>query len=155
MTTDELKQYSEDRKAEQLKATLFISPTGTQCEIVITNVSVEDKEWFLRNHIELSMEELSTGDPVIYGRFDNDDNEALEIGLGRDCIDVLHSLRKQIEVQLNNYVLLFTKEGISTYHEFMAYDNQRALHITNKVMERLLPVEDWKLLKTQKVCSPE
>lgn len=81
----------------ELTALYYRRPHGHTETLVMRNVYDEDRDWFLAQGIQLSIEELLTGDFVIYGRFDQEDNEALEMDLGRSCQDTLKALRAQIE----------------------------------------------------------
>ena len=134
----------------QLKATVYTPPHGEKEIITVENVFPEDRDWFIRNQIELSMETLSTDQHVVYGHYDQDDNEIIQFDKG-GCALTLQALRKQIEPRLTSYVLLYQKDGQAHYHEFQACHNKQAMDMVFNLIEQLTPTESWKLLRTQPV----
>lgn len=77
-----------------IPATLFKAPNGQQEIIEIMKVRPEDEAYIETHDIKLSLEELSTGDIVIYFDYgatleDGTPNEWLEFAKGRSCEDTI------------------------------------------------------------------
>lgn len=83
-----------------MKVTVFILPNGRQQEITITNIRSEDREFFEKHNVKISMEEC-VGEIVVYadtGKVtDGEPGELIEISQGRSCEDTLSALRKACE----------------------------------------------------------
>jgi len=91
-----------------LLATVFIPPHGKQEIIEIKDVAVEDKEYFVKNNIDISMEELSTGVKVVYADWGNrmtDGTPKESMVFSRDnetCASTLKRLRLVVELEKEN-----------------------------------------------------
>lgn len=83
-----------------MKATVFVPPNGEQQEITITKIRAEDREFFEKHGVKISMEELG-GQNVVYadtGKVtDGEPDELIEISHGRSCEDTLYALRAACE----------------------------------------------------------
>lgn len=91
-----------------IEATLFILPNGQQRSITITKVTPEDEAWFKANAAKLSLEELRTGEVVMYADIgmrtrEGDEVEAIEVAGSRTCSETLAALRKQCEEMLASW----------------------------------------------------
>lgn len=65
-----------DMETQTVNVTLFVPPRGERREIGITKVLPEDAQYIKEHNIKVSMEELMTGDNVVYfddGTFINND----------------------------------------------------------------------------------
>lgn len=74
----------------------FTRPNGHVKEIEMSNIYPEDIEYFQKNNITVSMEELSTGDVVVYAceGFDIlEENEVMALAKGRSCQETMKELR--------------------------------------------------------------
>lgn len=87
-------------------ATLYSLPNGEKSTIEVRNIMVDDANWFNDNNIKISMEQLASGEIVIYGEmpfFDQDTDEPYEIfelAQGRSCEEIFESLRKDCQEYL-------------------------------------------------------
>lgn len=84
--------------------TLYKQPDGRTQEVDIKNVLPDDEEYFTRNRIDISMEEVG-GMFVVYadiGRRNEDGEpiELIELSQGRSCEETLSALRKLCEEEL-------------------------------------------------------
>lgn len=84
--------------------TLYKQPDGRTQEIDIKNVLPDDEEYFTRNRIGISMEDVG-GMFVIYADIgwrdeDGEPIELIELSQGRSCKETLSALRKQCEEEL-------------------------------------------------------
>ena len=86
-----------------IEVTLFIPPKGEQHVIQVTDVTDEDAAWFTENKIIISMEELSSGAKVVYGKFGvNEHQECLVIGMNKTCKSMLSELRSIVQTEISN-----------------------------------------------------
>lgn len=81
-----------------LDVIFYARPDGRQVTINMTNIEESDVTFFKNDYI-VSMEELTTGDFVVYARpVDLDDeDEVLVMDRGRDCKVVMKELRELCE----------------------------------------------------------
>lgn len=81
-----------------LDVTYYALPNGRQKTITMTNIE-ESEVAFFENGYVVSMEELTTGDIVVYARpMDLDDeDEVLVMDRGRPCEEVMKELRELCE----------------------------------------------------------
>lgn len=66
----------------EITVTLFIPPDGTQSEAVIRDIDAEDADFFNENSVKISMEQIMTGEAVIYadyGMLDEDGDPVEEM----------------------------------------------------------------------------
>jgi hypothetical protein len=87
-----------------MKVTFYKKPDGRTQEIDIKNVLPEDEEYFTRNRINISMEEVG-GMFAIYadiGKTNADGEliELIELSQGRSCEETLSALRELCEEEL-------------------------------------------------------
>ena len=86
-----------------IEVTLFIPPIGEQHVIQVTDVTDEDAAWFTENKIIISMEKLSSGAKVVYGRFGvNEHQECLVVGMNKTCKSMLKELRSIVQTEISN-----------------------------------------------------
>lgn len=85
-----------------MKVTYYQRPNGRKAEIQCKNVYPADEHYFITNNIKLSMEELSTGEIVVYAHYGNDDDELIEFAGIKTCEETLSVLRKRLEKKLCN-----------------------------------------------------
>ena len=86
-----------------IEVTLFIPPNGEQHVIQVTDVTDEDAAWFIENKIIISMEELSSGAKVVYGKFGvNEHQECLVISMNKTCKSMLSELRSIVQTEISN-----------------------------------------------------
>lgn len=84
-----------------IAAIAYIPPNGKTMDVEIDDIDPIDEAWFKEHNAKLSLEELSTGDMVVYANIGlGEDREALEISRGRSCKETLTALRKQSEQML-------------------------------------------------------
>lgn len=88
-----------------IEATLFVPPNGRQEKTVITKINPEDSQWFKDNDAKISLEEISTGDVVVYAdigmrTIEGDEVEAIEVSGSRTCHETMAALRAQCEQML-------------------------------------------------------
>lgn len=89
-----------------ITATIYKLPRGQKETIEVRNIHADDAEWLIANNIKISMEELQTGEIVVYGEmpfFDQDTDEPreiMELAQGRSCEETFASLRKDCQEYL-------------------------------------------------------
>lgn len=89
-----------------ITATVYKLPDGRKETIIVRNIHSDDADWFESNNIKISMEELQSGEIVVYGEmpfFDQDTDEPmefLELAQGRSCEETFASLRKDCQEYL-------------------------------------------------------
>lgn len=94
----------EDFGPRGLIVTIFSPPNGKSVEHEIRNVTPDDARWFNDNNIKVSMEELMTGEFVIYGCKVGtpEENECIYIvPKNQTCIEAMGKLRKLCEFAYN------------------------------------------------------
>lgn len=76
----------------------YARPNGRQKIITMTNIE-EAEVAFFKNDYTVSMEELTTGDVVIYARPSDldDEDEVLVMSRGRSCQETMKDLRELCE----------------------------------------------------------
>ena len=81
-----------------LDVIVYTKPHGRQRTISIKNIEESDANFF-KNHYIVSMEELTTGDIVVYARPSHldDEDEVLVMDHGRPCEEVMKELRELCE----------------------------------------------------------
>ena len=86
-----------------IEVTLFIPPIGEQHVIQVTDVTDEDAAWFTENKIILSMEQLSSGAKVVYGKFGvNEHQECMVVSMYDSCKSMLSELRSIVQTEISN-----------------------------------------------------
>jgi hypothetical protein len=81
-----------------LNVTFYSLPDGRKTVKNITNILHEDADFFIRNNLKVSMEELNSGQFVIYSTTgkqmeDSEDDEVIHIvNPGQSCEDAMHEL---------------------------------------------------------------
>ena len=86
-----------------IEVTLFIPPNAEQHVIQVTDVTDEDAAWFTENKIIISMEELSSGAKVVYGKFGvNEHQECLVVSMNKTCKSMLSELRSIVQTEISN-----------------------------------------------------
>jgi hypothetical protein len=91
-----------------IEATLFVPPNARREQITITKINPEDSQWFKDNGAKISLEEISTGDVVVYADIgmrteEGDEVEAIEVSGTRTCTETMAALRKQCEQMLTQW----------------------------------------------------
>ena len=81
-----------------MKYIMFIAPNGRQEEHEMTEIEGYDASFFEQQGVKISIEQLLTGDIVVYadtGKVDEDGepDELIELALGRPCREVMTALR--------------------------------------------------------------
>lgn len=86
-----------------LTVTFYIPPNGKKEVRKITNYKKEDAEFFIKNNVKISMEDLGS-QYAIYGLIDGEpeENEFIVLSSGRSCEDCLTELRGILEKYLTN-----------------------------------------------------
>lgn len=81
-----------------LDVTYYALPDGRQKTVTMTNIEESEVDFFQNDYV-VSMEELTTGDIVMYARpVDLDDeDEVLVMDHGRPCEEVMKELRELCE----------------------------------------------------------
>jgi coenzyme F420-reducing hydrogenase gamma subunit len=85
---------------DTLTVRYYARPDGRMSEIEMSNIFKEDVDFFVKNNIVVSIEELMTGDIVVYGCPRYDDSEESEIIVfsdNRNCQDTMKNLREKCE----------------------------------------------------------
>ena len=85
---------------DTLTVRYYARPNGRMSEIGMSNIDPEEIEFFRKNNILVSMEELMTGDIVVYGCPWNDESEESEVIVyagKRDCQETMKELRSECE----------------------------------------------------------
>lgn len=78
-----------------LPVILYKCPRGKTKIIECVNILAEDRDYFLRNDIRVSMEELRDGVIAVYGCPESDESEESEqivLSNGRSCEDTMQEL---------------------------------------------------------------
>jgi hypothetical protein len=91
-----------------IEATLFVPPNARREQTVITKINPEDSQWFKDNGAKIALEEISTGDVVVYADTgmrteEGDEVEAIEVSGSRTCPETMAALRKQCEQMLTQW----------------------------------------------------
>jgi len=81
-----------------LDVIVYTKPHGRQRTITIKNIEESDAAFFENDYV-VSMEELTTGDLVVYARPAqlDDEDEVLVMDRGRPCEEVMKELRELCE----------------------------------------------------------
>lgn len=83
-----------------MKVKIYKKPNGQCRELEIKNVFPEDDEYFTKNNIPVSMEEIDS-QYVVYGEVRVDECgepiELIVLSLGRSCEETLKELREECE----------------------------------------------------------
>lgn len=81
---------------DTLAVRYYSSPNGCMRVIEMSNIDQEEIDFFTENDIVVSIEELSTGDIVVYGCPRSDESEESEVMVfagKRNCQDTMKALR--------------------------------------------------------------
>lgn len=84
-----------------LPVRIYKPPYGEIVNIECSNVYESDRDYFIRNEIVISMEELSTGEIVTYGcpvTDSSEESEVLVLRGGRSCQDTLRELAAECKI---------------------------------------------------------
>lgn len=82
---------------------MFTPPNAKQTALEMREITPEDKAWYKENNIKVSMEEIPTGEIVIYADYgakteDDEPDEMLYIvPKGEKCKESMSKLRAKIE----------------------------------------------------------
>ncbi len=85
---------------DTLTVRYYARPNGRMRELDITNIYPGDVRFFIEMDIQVSMEELSTGQFVVYAcpRDDlSEESEVMVFDNGRSCQETMKALRKEYE----------------------------------------------------------
>ena len=85
---------------DTLTVRFYARPNGRMREIEMSNIYQEDIDFFVRNDIAVSLEELTTGDIVAYAcpRSDlSEESEVMVMDHGRSCEETMRALRFEYE----------------------------------------------------------
>ena len=80
-------------------------PDGRPVEVTIKNIRQEDAKFFIEGNLFVSMEDLMTGDVVLYSEtgMSDEDGEEIEVMYlvpqGESCEDAMSELRKLVELK--------------------------------------------------------
>lgn len=88
-----------------LNAKLYERPSGGVFDINITEVDAHDAEFFYRNKVKISLEEIGPDDYVAYAdigatNVDGEPDEVMVLSRGRSCRETLAELRQRCELIL-------------------------------------------------------
>lgn len=84
--------------------TAHLFTNGTEREIAVRHIEANDADYFRKNNIKVSMEELK-GEFIVYACPYSDESEESEILVladGRDCVNVLRELAEQSIVKFGD-----------------------------------------------------
>ena len=85
---------------DTLTVRYYARPNGSMSELDMTNIYPEDVRFFVEMDIQVSIEELSTGQFVVYACPRNDESEESEVMVfdnGRSCQETMKALREVCE----------------------------------------------------------
>ena len=85
---------------DTLTVRYYARPNGRMREIEMSNIDKEEVYFFNKYDIMVSMEELTTGDIVVYGcpRDDlSEESEVMVFAGKRDCRETMKALREECE----------------------------------------------------------
>ena len=85
---------------DTLTVRYYALPNGRMSEIEMSNIDKKDINFFEKRDIMVSIEELTTGDIVVYGcpRDDlSEEGEVMVFSGKRDCRETMKALRKECE----------------------------------------------------------
>ena len=90
----------EDMFEDTLTVRYYSRPHGRMSEIEMSNIDQSDICFFIEMDIQVSIEELTTGDIVVYGCPRDDESEESEVMVfagKRDCRETMKVLRAECE----------------------------------------------------------
>lgn len=85
---------------DTLTVRYYVRPNGRMREIEMSNIDLSEIQFFVENNIHVSIEELTTGDIVVYGCPRNDESEESEVMVfagKRSCQETMKALREKCE----------------------------------------------------------
>lgn len=85
---------------DALTVRYYARPNRRMRELDITNTYPEDVRFFIEMDIQVSMEEFSTGQFVVYACLRDDESEESEVMVfdnGRSCQETVKALREECE----------------------------------------------------------
>jgi hypothetical protein len=89
-----------DMMTDTLTVRYYARPNGRMREIEMSNIYQEDIDFFTKNDIMVSLEELTTGDIVAYAcpRSDvSEESEVMVFAGKRNCQETMKALREECE----------------------------------------------------------
>jgi hypothetical protein len=90
----------EDMFEDTLTVRYYARPNGRMREIEMSNIDQSEIRFFIEMDIRVSIEELSTGDIIVYGCPRDDESEESEVMVfagKRDCRETMKALREECE----------------------------------------------------------
>lgn len=100
---------------QKVTATLFVPPRGQRREIEISNVNPDDAEYINKFGIKVSLEELMTGDTVVYfddgKHFLEDEDGAVDESTPDEIIIISRGGQKRCEDCFKEGVALLKKRA--------------------------------------------
>jgi len=87
-----------------MEVTYYMRPDGRMKTIDMTLINDEDEKFFVENDYVVSMEQLMTGDIVVYARPSDmdEEDEVMVFDRGRGCPEVIKELREICEKTFEN-----------------------------------------------------
>ena len=85
---------------DTLTVRYYSRPNGHMIEIEMKNIDQSEIDFFVDNNIQVSIEELATGNIVVYGCPRDDESEESEVLIlanGRSCEETMKDLREECE----------------------------------------------------------
>lgn len=85
---------------DTLTVRYYARPNGRMREIEMSNIDQSEIQFFVENNIQVSVEELTTGDIVVYGCPRDDQSEESEVMVlagKRSCQETMKALREKCE----------------------------------------------------------
>jgi hypothetical protein len=92
------------KMSEFLSVTLYERPDGRSRQVEMRNIEPEDIHFFESNRLKVSIEELTTGELVVYACPYNDYSEESEVMVlsgSRSCKETMKDLRTYCEEAFN------------------------------------------------------
>jgi coenzyme F420-reducing hydrogenase gamma subunit len=90
----------EDMFEDTLTVRYYARPHGRIREIEMSNIDQSEIRFFIEMDIQVSIEELSTGDIIVYGCPRHDESEESEVMVfagKKNCQDTMKALREECE----------------------------------------------------------
>lgn len=84
----------------------YARPNGEPKEIDVLFIRDRDANWFEEHNVIVSMEQdpIKADNYILYAKWGReDDQEVIELSMGRDCYDSMTALRKSTEQAIKMY----------------------------------------------------